>query len=138
MMREFGVQMEKTGLFIDKRKDKIIYPKPYFSSEMWKKQREEITLFIQCHVRAWFARKQSNLLRKLRDDRDMELLRKQDELRQQEEKKHKVEIERRMHPKTYKDFEILYNELEAWRLNETKKIKNSNDLKEDEKKLALQ
>mmetsp|Transcript_32412 Transcript_32412/g.23945 ORF Transcript_32412/g.23945 Transcript_32412/m.23945 type:complete len:105 (+) Transcript_32412:221-535(+) len=26
MMREFGTQMEKTGLFIDKRKDKIIYP----------------------------------------------------------------------------------------------------------------
>lgn len=68
----------------------------------------------------------------------MELLRKQEELRTQEEKKHKEEIERRMHPKQYKDFEILYNELEAWRLNETKKIKNSADLKEDEKKLALQ
>lgn len=82
MMREFGTQMEKTGLYIDHRKDKIIYPKPYFSSEMWKKQREEITLFIQCHVRAYFARKQTNSLRKLRDDRDMELLSKQDDLRQ--------------------------------------------------------
>jgi hypothetical protein len=66
---------------------------------MWKKQREEVTLFIQCHVRAWFARKQTNDLRKLRDGRDMELLNKQEDLRQQEEKKHKVEIERRMHPK---------------------------------------
>lgn len=62
---------------------------------------------------------------------------KQNELRAQEEKKHKEEIERRMHPKKYKDFEILYNELEAWRLNETKKIKSSTDYKEDEKKLAL-
>jgi hypothetical protein len=43
-----------------------------------------------------------------------------------------------MHPKKYKDFDILYNELEAWRLNETKKIKNSTDLNEEEKKLALQ
>lgn len=43
----------------------------------------------------------------------------------QEENKHKEEIERRMHPKQGKDFDILYNELEAWRLNETKKIKNS-------------
>jgi len=42
-----------------------------------------------------------------------------------------------MHPKNMKDFEILYNELEAWRLNETKKIKASTDLKEEEKKLAL-
>ena len=51
---------------------------------------------------------------------------------------HQEEIERRMHPRKYKDFEILYNELEAWRLAETKKIKASADLKEDEKKLALQ
>ena len=43
-----------------------------------------------------------------------------------------------MHPKKTKDFEILYNELEAWRLNETKKIKGSTELKEEEKKLALQ
>jgi hypothetical protein len=32
MMREFGTQMEKGDLYIDKRQDKIIYPKPYFSS----------------------------------------------------------------------------------------------------------
>lgn len=43
-----------------------------------------------------------------------------------------------MHPKTGKDFEILYNELEAWRLNETKKIKNSSELSHDEKALALE
>lgn len=65
------------------------------------------------------------------------MLRKQENLRKDEESKHKEEIERRMHPKKYKDFEILYNELEAWRLNETKKIKASADLKDDEKKLAL-
>jgi len=41
-----------------------------------------------------------------------------------------------MHPKKTKDFEILYNELEAWRLSETKKIQSS-ELKEEEKKLAL-
>ena len=73
--------MEKTDLYIDKRKDKLIYPKPYFSSEMWKKQRDETTLFIQCHVRGWFARKLANARRKLRDDKDMELLKKQEELR---------------------------------------------------------
>jgi len=43
-----------------------------------------------------------------------------------------------MHPKSGKDFEILFNELEAWRLNETKKIKNSTELKADEKVLALE
>jgi len=42
-----------------------------------------------------------------------------------------------MHPKSNKDFEILFNELEAWRLNETKKIKNSTELKGEEKALAM-
>lgn len=59
------------------------------------------------------------------------------ELKQQEESKRKVEVERRMHPKKNKDFDILFNELEAWRLNETKKIKNSSELNPSEKKLAL-
>lgn len=138
MMREFGTQMEKNDIYIDTRKDKIIYPRPYFSSEMWKRQREETTLYIQCQVRGWFARKLANSLRKLRDDKEKELLRRKEDLRMEEEKKHKEEIERRMHPKKNKDFEVLYNELEAWRLNETKKIKASNELNEEEKKLALQ
>jgi hypothetical protein len=42
-----------------------------------------------------------------------------------------------MHPKKGKDFEILFNELEAWRLNETKKIKAALNLNNEEKKLAL-
>ena len=42
-----------------------------------------------------------------------------------------------MHPKKTHDFDILYNELEAWRMNETKKIKNSNELNAEDKKLAL-
>ena len=32
------------------------------------------------------------------------------------DKHRQTEIERRMHPRTAADFEILYNELEAWRL----------------------
>lgn len=138
MMREFGTQMEKPGLFIDKRKDKVIKPKPYFSSDEWKKQRWEKTLYIQCQIRGWFARRRAGELRKKRNDRDLELLRKQEELRKKEEETHKQEIERRMHPKKEKDFNILYEELEAWRLSETKKIKASTELKDEEKKLALQ
>jgi hypothetical protein len=65
-------------------------------------------------------------------------MRRQEELRIAEEKKRKVEIERRMHPKKGKDFDILFNELESWRLNETRKIKNSHELNTEEKKLALQ
>jgi hypothetical protein len=94
MMREMGVQMdvglgiecEKTGLYMDTRKDKIIKPnKNYFSSKMWAKQNEDTTLYIQCRVRAWFARKRAYELRKKRDDKDAELMRRQEELRIAEE-----------------------------------------------------
>ena len=76
-------------------------------------------------------------MRKLRDDKDAELKRRQEELRLEEENKRKVEVERRLQPKKGKDFEILFNELEAWKLNETKKVKVSNELNGEEKKLAL-
>lgn len=89
-------------------------------------------------MRGWFARKLANSLRKQRDDKEKELVRRKDELLSEEETKHKTEIERRMHPKKFHDFEVLYNELEAWRLNETKKIKASNELNAEEKQLALQ
>ncbi len=138
MMREQGAQMETAGLFIDRRDDKVIYPRKYFSSQMWTKQREETTLFIQCRVRGWFARVRAHKLRKAKFDKDAELLARQQQLQEDEEKRHKEEVARRMHPKSAKDFEILYNELEQWRLNETKKIKGSAELKDDEKALAMQ
>lgn len=50
----------------------------------------------------------------------------QEEKRREEEAaKRQYEIQRRMHPRTAADFEILYNELEAWRLQETSKIKGA-------------
>ena len=45
------------------------------------------------------------------------LLRLQEDSKQQEEaERRRYEIQRRMHPRSAADFEILYNELEAWRL----------------------
>lgn len=65
MMREFGTQMEKSDLYIDQRNDKIVYPKPVYTSTKWCKDRAAFTLYIQCRVRGWFARKLSNKLRQL-------------------------------------------------------------------------
>ncbi len=88
-----GIQCEKTGLYMDTRKDKIVKPnKSYFSSKMWAKEREQTTLYIQCRVRAWFARKRAFELRKVRDDKDAELRRRQEELKKEEEQKDQVEI----------------------------------------------
>merc|ERR1719207_394703 len=47
-------------------------------------------------------------------------------------------FERRKHPRTIEDFEILYNELESWRYNENKRIKGLRLPKEEEQKLLQQ
>ena len=52
------------------------------------------------------------------------------------EERHKREIERRMRPRTHEDFEILYDELENWRLHETKRIDEAG-MGEEERLAAL-
>lgn len=130
--------MDKTGtVWTDPRTDKELEPQPYFTSEMWDEMRIKAALYVQCCIRRWFAYKRRRALKKVRDEKDSEILEKEEELRKQEEAKHKEEIERRMRPRTYKDFEILYNELEMWRVKETERIKTSNKLNEEEKHKAL-
>merc|ERR1711959_623400 len=126
MGRECGTQMPKSGLHISEHGDKFIEPrKPYFSSADLSALILEKTVIIQCHARGMFARKRARQLRKERDDR-LEFQAKESEKRRLEaELRHKREIERRMHPRTFEDFSVLYSELEAWRLNETKRINNS-------------
>lgn len=125
MTREFSSQTPVPGIVIETRNDKIIEAKPYFTSEMWMKQREITTLYIQRMTRGWLARREAARARKERDHDSEENARRQEELRKKDEEEHKREIERRMHPKTTEDFEILRNELNAWRETETKKIKDA-------------
>jgi hypothetical protein len=56
--------MEKEGIFIDTRNDKLVQPVMYFNSEMWEERRNEAALFIQRLTRGWFARKRANALKK--------------------------------------------------------------------------
>merc|ERR1711904_462322 len=138
MGREGGTQMPKSGLYISENGDKVLEPrKPYFSSADLSALILEKTVIIQCHARGMFARKRARQLRKERDDR-LEFQAKESEKRRLEaELRHKREIERRMHPRTYEDFAVLYVELEAWRLNETKRIDEASDLDEKTRHAAM-
>jgi len=124
--RENGTQMEKSGMFMDTRNDVVIEPRrPYFSSADKAALILEKCVIIQCHARGMFSRKRARQLRLHRDERE-ELHYRESERRQLEaDLKHKREVERRMHPRTFEDFSVLYRELEAWRVNEDKRIKGS-------------
>jgi len=124
--KENGTQMPKTGLFIDERTDRIIEPRrPYFSSADKAALMLEKVVIIQCHARGMFARRRSRQLLRAQNAQ-VQLERQEAERRQLEaDLRHRREVERRMHPRTYEDFNVLYRELEAWRLNESKRIANS-------------
>lgn len=56
------------------------------------------------------------------------------EAKEAEERRNR-EVERRMKPRSRADFELLYNELEAWRVAETRKIEVS-EMSAEEKQQA--
>ncbi|CAE7579371.1 IQUB [Symbiodinium natans] len=124
--RDNGTQMDKVGLYIDSRTDKMMEPRrPYFSSADKAALLLEKCVMIQCHARGMLARRRTRQLRQMRQERQ-ELARKEAERRQLEaDLRHKREVERRMHPRTFEDFSVLYKELEAWRVNEAARIQNS-------------
>lgn len=124
--RDNGTQMEKKGLFVDATKDLLLEPrKPYFSSADKAALMLEKCVVIQCHARGMIARRRARQLRKDKQER-LELEGREAERRQLEaDLRHKREVERRMHPRTFEDFSVLYKELEAWRLNEAKRIASS-------------
>jgi len=135
--REFGTQVPRTGLWIDSRKDLHLQAQKYFTSDMWEERREAAAHFIQKMFRGCFARKRTRELRRQKELKKQHQIETEKEFRRKEEEKHEREIRRRIHPKTKDDFEILYQELELWRTNETNKIKKNADLTEEQKKIAM-
>ncbi|KAJ3115375.1 hypothetical protein HDU96_000744 [Phlyctochytrium bullatum] len=121
-LKESFTQMGRPDLHVSTEDDYTIEPRPYFSSEDHHQLLIRMATRIQCFVRKCFAIRLVRRLRKERDERIKALAEKDKRRRELAEKRRRKEIESRLHPKTTKDFEILYNGLENWRLQETEKI----------------
>lgn len=128
--------MSRPDLYMDNSGDRTLEPRKYFNSDMLAELRLRKTIAIQCYWRGYVARKRAWNIRE-------DLYTQQEEAQATEEKakvdaedKHNKEIERRMHPRTFDDFEILYNELENWRQHETQRINHGN-FEERERLAAL-
>ncbi|KAJ9533131.1 hypothetical protein QJQ45_018218 [Haematococcus lacustris] len=124
-VREAGTQMERPGVVIDTSYDRILTPGRYQTSE----ERLEIVVRATRTIQRWWrgvrGRKRADYLRRKKAEREAFLREEESKALQAAEEHRRKEIERRMHPRTAADFEILYNELEAWRLQETRKIKDA-------------
>ena len=135
--RECATQMEKKGLCISTEGDVTYHARRYFTASQLHELRVKKIVVIQSHTRGWFARRHACSLRTEKVDLAGQLAEEEDKRRVAHEQKRQREIERRTHPRTARDFATLYNELEAWRLKETERIKASCLTKEDTQ-LALQ
>lgn len=81
--------MEKEGLFIDTRTDKIVRPNLYFDSSMWSDRRNEAALYIQRLTRGWFARKLAAKLRRQKYEKIQKEVEQEEAYRKSEEVRHK-------------------------------------------------
>ena len=136
-MREAGTQMPR-GHLLAEEGDAILRPLPYFDSEQLAELRLEKAIDLQRYTRGWFARTAASALRRAQAAAAAAALDEEARQKAEAEERHKLEIQRRMHPHSYEDFEILYNELEAWRQQETRRIEEELADDHDARLAALQ
>lgn len=136
--RESGTQMDRKDLYTSNAGDRVVTPLPYFSAAMLAKLKLQKTIIIQCYYRGYKARQKALSMRNAMLERLQRLKIAEQERKKMEEEKHKKEIARRMHPRSFDDFEVLYNELESWRQHETARIKTTVTEKEAQVKALAQ
>ncbi|CAK4688124.1 hypothetical protein LEN26_016872 [Aphanomyces euteiches] len=136
-VREHGTQMTRSDLLVDERGDRQIVPNAYFDSAQLDCLRMDACLRLQCQWRAYRARCFVHAIRQ----KKLEAYSKDEQFAVETKamlaNKQRQEIDRRMHPKSQHDFEVLYNELDQWRLYETKKVQEQTNLDEKERTAAL-
>lgn len=128
--RESGTQMDRPDLLLSKDHDRVIVSRPYFTADELEDVKQVKARDIQCFLRQCFAWRRVRRLRESKLEEEAELIRKREAEMLQQEEEHKKQIQRRMHPRTAQDFELLHRELEVWRAHETARIKSSGEPEE--------
>jgi hypothetical protein len=136
-VREAGTQMPR-GHLLQEEGDVVLRPLPYFDSSDLAELRLEKAIDLQRYTRGWFARTAASALRRAQAAAAAAAAEEEEKQKAEAEERHKQEIQRRMHPHSFEDFEILYNELEAWRLQETRHINDEFAHDEEARLAALQ
>ena len=136
--RENSTQMTVPGVtFIASSNDKLITPRPYTTADQFHEKRLNAVIVLQSYYRRWQATK---LVSGIRKDKQTRLDYEREQFKKRElSKKARLqnELQRRLHPKTAADFEMLFTALEKWRVNEENKIKEHFEPESAQKKVAM-
>ncbi|CAK9225627.1 unnamed protein product [Sphagnum troendelagicum] len=124
-VKEAFTQMKKSGASIDDFCDVELLPGPYMDSAEWEARRHAAATLIQKYVRRSIAKRTADRMRLYAKEKREFFAERARKKKEQYEKKLRYEIGRRINPRSGADFEILYQELETWRLQEMKAINTS-------------
>ncbi|ORZ35083.1 hypothetical protein BCR44DRAFT_1513541 [Catenaria anguillulae PL171] len=137
-VRESGTQMPRTDVILSTDNDKVIVAQKYETADdRWAFVTRNV-IVLQCFFRKIRAIRRVRLMREVKAKRQQ--AEEQAGKRRQEltERQRRKEIERRVHPKTLKDFALLYSGLETWRTQQAKKINATPGLTAEERQARLE
>ncbi|CAM4734846.1 unnamed protein product [Leuciscus chuanchicus] len=120
--RNASTQMTKIGCYVSNMEDKLIAPGTYITAEEYHSKRLRAVITLQSHVRRWLAKCFAD---KLRQAKEQHLAWMENEKRRKKEEKElqiRDEYHRRMNPESKRDFDLLYNALKKWRIEEVERI----------------
>jgi hypothetical protein len=123
--REAGTQMTRAGVWIDAATDRHVLARPYFTADQLQALRHRCAIAIQCAARCFLARRRVAARRQAAYEAQVAAMRAAQDAQRAAADRQQRELERRLHPRTAADFEVLYGELEAWRVHETAAIKQN-------------
>ncbi|TMW68904.1 hypothetical protein Poli38472_001060 [Pythium oligandrum] len=136
--RESGTQMERRDLRMDNGRDRTVTAKPYFDSYQFHCLKEDSVLLIQRLWRGYKARSYVHNLCVEKQRMATQHRLDAEHMSFSDVEHQKREVQRRMHPKTVSDFEVLYNELDKWRQIETRKLNEDRTLDDLARQDALE
>ncbi|KAL3656975.1 hypothetical protein V7S43_018178 [Phytophthora oleae] len=135
--RESGTQMTRRDLKLDESFDRHVTARPYFDSYQLDSLREDSVLLMQ---RLWRGYRARHYVFNIRETSRRAMKLAEIEARENEAEdvsRQRREVNRRMHPNTVSDFEVLYNELDKWRQVECRKVREQIEMDPAQRQRAL-
>jgi hypothetical protein len=105
--------MTARGVYVSTEEDVVVSARKYTTSELHAEIITATVVRMQCFVRRCLARRLVGRKRAEKRSRQVALAAKETRRKKLAEGQKGREIDARLHPKTSKDFEILYNGLES-------------------------
>uniref|UniRef100_A0A672REH6 IQ motif and ubiquitin domain containing n=1 Tax=Sinocyclocheilus grahami TaxID=75366 RepID=A0A672REH6_SINGR len=118
-----STQMTKIGCYVSNMEDKLITPETYITAgEYHSKILRAVRVFVGSYVRCWLAKCFTDNLRQAKEQHLAWLENKKRRTKEEKEQQIRDEYHRRMNPESKADFDLLYNAMKKWRIEEVERI----------------